>query len=97
MKTALIIVDVQNDFCEGGSLEVPNANKIIPKINALRELKIFDLIILSRDWHPSDHISFCKNHPGRDLFSSIQIQTFDPNENPTKYSQTLWERIIKLT
>ena len=58
-----------------------------------RELKIFDLIILSRDWHPSDHISFCKNHPGRELFSTIQIQTFDPNENPTKYSQTLWTRI----
>jgi len=56
----------------------------------LRELKFFDLIILSRDWHPSDHISFCKNHPGRELFSTIQIQTFDPNENPTKYSQTLW-------
>ena len=38
MKTALIIVDVQNDFCEGGSLEVPNANQIIPKINALSEV-----------------------------------------------------------
>ena len=63
----------------------------------LRELKIFDLIILSRDWHPSDHISFCKNHPGRELFSTIQIQTFDPNENPTKYSQTLWAGIEMLS
>ena len=38
MKTALIIVDVQNDFCEGGSLEVPNANQIIQKINALSQV-----------------------------------------------------------
>ena len=38
MKTALIIVDVQNDFCEGGSLEVQNANRIIPKINALSQV-----------------------------------------------------------
>lgn len=46
MKTALIIVDVQNDFCEGGSLEVPNANQIIPKINALSQVSHARLSVL---------------------------------------------------
>ena len=46
MKTALIIVDVQNDFCEGGSLEVPDANQIIPKINALSQVSHARLSVL---------------------------------------------------
>ncbi len=56
-KSALIIVDMQNDFCENGSLEVKNANQIIDGINNLRKIK-FGLIILTQDYHPSDHISF---------------------------------------
>ena len=50
-KTALIIVDLQNDFCKGGSLEVPNSNEIIPLINEIRHRPMFDMIILTRDWH----------------------------------------------
>lgn len=50
-KSALIIVDVQNDFCEGGSLEVAGANSIIPLINRLRELPMFEIVVLTRDWH----------------------------------------------
>ena len=57
-KNALIIVDVQYDFCEGGSLEVRNSNEIIPLINRLRTLKFFDLVVLTRDWHPKTHKSF---------------------------------------
>lgn len=58
MKKALIIVDVQNDFCEGGALAVPGANQIIPYINLLMEENEYDEIILTQDWHPENHKSF---------------------------------------
>jgi nicotinamidase/pyrazinamidase len=63
-KRALIIVDVQNDFCKGGSLAVNNGNDIIPIINKLREDKKWDLIVTSQDWHDPKHCSFHSNHPG---------------------------------
>jgi nicotinamidase/pyrazinamidase len=66
MASALIIVDVQNDFCEGGSLAVPNANQVIPVINHFRER--FEHVYISKDWHPADHCSFASNNPGSTLF-----------------------------
>lgn len=62
MKKALIIVDVQNDFCQGGALEVPDANSVIPYINALMENNPYDEIILTQDFHPAHHKSFASNH-----------------------------------
>lgn len=62
MKKALIIVDVQNDFCEGGALAVPGANEIIPYINLLMQENEYDEIILTQDWHPADHKSFASNN-----------------------------------
>ncbi len=62
MSKALIIVDPQNDFCEGGSLGVNGSNKIFPVINRLREEKYFDHVIITLDWHPENHLSFKKNH-----------------------------------
>lgn len=62
MKKALIIVDVQNDFCPGGSLAVEDGDKIIPNINKLSKSGEFDIIIASKDWHPRNHISFAKTH-----------------------------------
>ena len=56
MKTALLIVDVQNDFCPGGALPTPQGNIIVPVINKLMDK--FDLIIASCDWHPEDTIHF---------------------------------------
>lgn len=62
-KTVLLLVDVQNDFCPGGTLAVPEGDRIIPPLNALirrcREKSI--PIIATRDWHPPDHCSFKKN------------------------------------
>lgn len=49
---ALIIVDVQNDFCEGGSLEVKNSNAIFPFINHLIKEEDFEKIYVTKDWHP---------------------------------------------
>lgn len=62
MKKALIVVDVQNDFCEGGALEVPNASEVIPYINSLIESNIYDEIIFTQDWHPANHKSFASNN-----------------------------------
>jgi nicotinamidase/pyrazinamidase len=63
MKKALLIVDVQNDFCENGSLAVPEANSIIPYINLLLANNDYDEIILSQDYHPYNHKSFASvNH-----------------------------------
>ena len=57
---ALIIVDMQNDFCPGGALPVKDGNTIVPVINDL--MKKFDLIVATQDWHPKDHGSFASNH-----------------------------------
>ncbi|MDD2606913.1 nicotinamidase [Lascolabacillus sp.] len=58
MKTALLIVDVQNDFCPGGALGVKDGDKIVPTINKI--IKKFDLVISSQDWHPEDSVHFEK-------------------------------------
>jgi nicotinamidase/pyrazinamidase len=55
-KTALILVDIQNDFCPGGSLAVREGDHVVPVVNALQ--KHFDLIIATKDWHPVGHSSF---------------------------------------
>lgn len=64
-KRALLLVDLQNDFCKGGSLEVPLGDEVIPLGNQLQEQ--FDLVIATQDWHPRDHVSFASNHPGQKI------------------------------
>ncbi len=77
MKQALIIVDVQNDFCKDGSLEVPNANEIIPVINHIRANfdNKFNLIFLTKDFHPKDHISFNNCHFSNDQTLELDEMT----------------------
>ncbi|MCO7319200.1 bifunctional nicotinamidase/pyrazinamidase [Riemerella anatipestifer] len=72
MKKALIVVDVQNDFCEGGALAVPNANEIIPYINLLIEENQYDKIIFTQDWHPANHKSFASNN-GKKVGETISL------------------------
>jgi nicotinamidase/pyrazinamidase len=57
---ALLVIDVQNDFMPGGNLAVPNADQVVPIINALA--KKFAHVILTQDWHPTRHISFASTH-----------------------------------
>lgn len=57
---ALILVDLQNDFCANGALEVPEGNAVIPIANQL--IPQFELVIATQDWHPADHKSFAANH-----------------------------------
>ncbi len=64
-KKALIVVDVQNDFCPGGALAVPQGDEVIAPINALVAdyTKAGDVIVYTKDFHPADHVSFSANHP----------------------------------
>jgi nicotinamidase/pyrazinamidase len=64
---ALIVIDVQNDFCPGGALAVAGGDEVVPGINAL--MADFATIVLTQDWHPADHLSFADNHPGAAPFS----------------------------
>jgi len=68
---ALIVIDVQNDFCPGGALAVIDGDAIIPEINALMEE--FQVRVLTQDWHPAGHASFAANHPGKAAFSLIEM------------------------
>ena len=70
MKT-LLIIDVQNDFMPGGSLAVPDGDKIVPVINKIQHK--FDLVVAAQDWHPIDHVSFASNHKGKSTFDEIEI------------------------
>ena len=69
--TALVIIDVQVDFCTGGSLAVPDAEVILPIVNGL--MRDFHRVILTQDWHPPGHISFASSHPGRCVFDRITL------------------------
>jgi len=60
---ALLVIDVQNDFCPGGALAVPDGDTIVPGINAL--MSDFPAVILTQDWHPAGHSSFASSHPGK--------------------------------
>lgn len=68
---ALVIVDLQNDFCPGGALEVPEGDQIVPLVNKLVEH--FDHVIQTQDWHPNGHQSFASSHPEHDPFDVIEV------------------------
>jgi nicotinamidase/pyrazinamidase len=63
MTHALIVIDVQNDFCPGGALAVPEGDAVVEGINAM--MPEFDAVILTQDWHPAGHSSFASSHPGK--------------------------------
>ena len=63
MERALLVVDVQNDFCPGGSLAVESGYEVVNIINRL--MPGFSRVIATQDWHPPNHVSFASSHPGR--------------------------------
>lgn len=69
--TALIIVDVQNDFIPGGSLAVGGGDEIIPLVNKLRTH--FDCVVVTQDFHPAGHSSFASSHAGRAIMDTIDM------------------------
>jgi nicotinamidase/pyrazinamidase len=76
---ALIVIDMQNDFCEGGALAVAGGNAIVPRVNKL--IAEHDHVVLTQDWHPAGHASFAASHEGAEPFSTRQFP-YGP--------QTLW-------
>src|SRR5690606_38020403 len=76
---ALIVVDVQNDFCPGGALAVSGGDEIVPLVNRL--IGEFDHVVLTQDWHPAGHSSFASTHPGKNPFETVAMPYGE---------QTLW-------
>ena len=71
MKTALLVIDVQNDFCPAGALAVVGGNEIIPHIN--EEMAKYDCVVLTQDWHPKGHSSFATSHEGKNPLELIKM------------------------
>ena len=76
---ALLVVDIQNGFLPGGGLAVKDGHAIIPIVN--RIARHFDVVVLTQDWHPRDHVSFAANHPGKNPYDLIRLPYGE---------QTLW-------
>lgn len=70
-RSALLVIDVQNDFCPGGALAVPEGNEVVEVINRLAGR--FEHAVLTQDWHPPDHQSFASTHPGHSPYTSIAM------------------------
>jgi nicotinamidase/pyrazinamidase len=70
-RDVLVVVDVQNDFCPGGALAVPQGDEIVPAVNRLAAG--FPHVIVTQDWHPRGHASFASSHPGRHPFETIEL------------------------
>lgn len=68
---ALIVVDVQNDFCPGGALAVADGDAVVPVVNALA--RRFANVVLTQDWHPAGHASFASAHPGKAPFETTEL------------------------
>lgn len=71
MSQALLVIDVQNDFCPGGALAVPDGDAIVPGINTLMD--DFDAVILTQDWHPAGHSSFASSHDGKSPYDMVEM------------------------
>ena len=71
MPTALVVIDLQNDFCPGGALAISGGDAIVPAVNRLVER--FGHVILTQDWHPAGHASFATSHPGKTPFSTTAL------------------------
>ena len=78
-RDVLLVVDVQNDFCPGGALAVPNGDEIVPVVNRL--VRGFPHIVMTQDWHPPGHRSFASAHAGKAPFETVEVEYG---------AQTLW-------
>jgi nicotinamidase/pyrazinamidase len=68
---ALVVIDVQNDFCPGGALAVAGGADIVPLVNDL--IMRFDHVVLTQDWHPAGHSSFASSHTGKQPFETVDM------------------------
>ncbi|MCG2590032.1 bifunctional nicotinamidase/pyrazinamidase [Rhodohalobacter sulfatireducens] len=68
---ALLVVDIQNDFCPGGALAVPDGDTIVTTVNKL--VNVFDAVIQTQDWHPAGHSSFASSHDGKEPYDTVEM------------------------
>lgn len=78
-SSALLVVDVQNDFCPGGSLAVAQGDAVVTVLNAV--MPGFAKVVATQDWHPRGHISFASSHAGKNPFEAVRLEAGE---------QTLW-------
>jgi nicotinamidase/pyrazinamidase len=78
-RDALLAIDIQNDFCAGGALAVPDGDAVVAPVNRL--IGLFAHVVATQDWHPADHASFAANHAGAAPFSVVDM---------SYGAQTLW-------
>jgi len=71
MSTALLLVDIQNDFLPGGALAVPDGDVVVPLANRL--MPCFGHVVASQDWHPPGHLSFAAEHDGLEPFQVTEL------------------------
>ncbi len=71
LMTALLVIDVQNDFCPGGALAVPGGDEVLGPIARLIDLDL--PVVFTQDWHPKDHLSFASQHAGAEPFDTIEV------------------------
>jgi nicotinamidase/pyrazinamidase len=70
-RDVLLLVDIQNDFCPGGSLAVPRGDEIVPLVNQLAAR--FSHVVLTQDWHPRGHHSFASTYPGKKPYETVEL------------------------
>ncbi len=70
-RDLLLVVDVQNDFCDGGALAVPGGDEVVEPIN--RVAQCFAHVVLTQDWHTPGHLSFASSHPGKKPLETIEL------------------------
>lgn len=79
MRSALLVIDVQNDFCPGGALAVTDGDAVVEEANRL--MSAYDPVVATQDWHPPDHCSFVSQHRDAVLYGTVRIGGVE---------QTLW-------
>jgi nicotinamidase/pyrazinamidase len=70
-ESVLLVIDVQNDFCPGGRLEVKRGDEVIPAINSL--MPLFPRVVATQDWHPRGHVSFASSHRGKEVYDAVEV------------------------
>jgi nicotinamidase/pyrazinamidase len=86
MTTALLMIDIQNDFCPGGALAVAEGNAVVPVANRMQA--DFPLVVATQDWHPAGHSSFAESHAGAEPFGTVE----NDRETPTGLTGYLRDR-----
>jgi nicotinamidase/pyrazinamidase len=75
IDAALLLIDIQNDFCPGGSLAVADGDAVVPVVNSISSR--FRRVVATKDWHPEDHVSFASRHKGYEPFDTIDVNGID--------------------